>query len=152
MKTYESTKENFSISTDKRKLNLPLIQDFLANRSYWAKGISMQIVKKCVQGSICFGVYEAKKQVGFARVISDCATFGYICDVFILEAYRGKELSKFLMETIMQCPDFQGFRRWQLATHDAHSLYAQYGFLPVQHPERAMEIVVKDIYLKDITH
>ncbi|HMK03107.1 MAG TPA: GNAT family N-acetyltransferase, partial [Ferruginibacter sp.] len=95
-------------------------------------------VKKSIGGSCCFGLYDKNKQVGFARVITDHATFGYLADVFIIEAYRGKGLSKWLMTEIMNHPDLQGFRRWMLATRDAHGLYKQFGFEPLDMPERIM--------------
>ena len=138
MKTYEVQKEDFSISTDKTKLNIGVIYNYLSKESYWAKNIPMQTVKKSIKGSCCFGVYHKSEQVGFARVVTDHATFGYIADVFILDEYRGKGLSKWLMETIMNHPELQGLRRWMLATRDAHGLYAQFGFLPLDKPERIM--------------
>jgi GNAT superfamily N-acetyltransferase len=147
MKTYEYRRNNLLISTDKSKLDVNLIHDYLANQSYWAKGIPNEIVKKSIEGSICFGIYEAEKQIGFARVISDCATFAYLCDVFVLEAYRGNGASKFLMECIIQNPDLQGLRRWSLATYDAHGLYEKFGFSLIARPDRAMEILNMDVYL-----
>lgn len=138
MKTYEVKKEDFSISTDKTKLNIGIIYNYLCKESYWAKNIPMKTVKKSIKGSCCFGVYHKSEQVGFARVVTDHATFGYIADVFILDEYRGKGLSKWLMETIMNHPELQGLRRWMLATRDAHGLYAQFGFLPLDKPERIM--------------
>ncbi len=146
MQIYEYTKGDFKVSTDKIKLDILLIQDFLANRSYWAKGIPLNIVEKSIENSVCFGIYHVDKQIGFARVITDLATFGYLCDVFVLEEYRGKGASKFLMKCIMQVPDFQGFRRWQLATYDAHTLYEKFGFNPIARPDRGMEILKTDIY------
>lgn len=148
MKTYEYQQNNIKISTDKSKLDLSIIHDYLANQSYWAKGIPLEIVKKSIENSICFGIYESEKQIGFARVISDCATFAYLCDVFVLEEYRGKGVSKFLMKCILQNPDFQGLRRWSLATYDAHGLYEQFGFKLISRPDRAMEILNMDVYLK----
>ena len=131
-------KNDFLISTDKTKLNIGVIHDYLSKESYWAKNIPLAIVKKSIKGSLCFGLYHKKVQVGFARVVTDHATFGYIADVFILNEYRGKGLSKWLMEVIMNHPNLQGLRRWMLATRDAHGLYAQFGFLPLDKPERIM--------------
>lgn len=138
MKTYQVQKNDFLISTDKTKLNIGVIHDYLSKESYWAKNIPSAIVKKSIKGSCCFGIYHKKEQIGFARVVTDHATFAYIADVFILNDYRGKGLSKWLMEAIMNHPHLQGLRRWMLATRDAHGLYAQFGFLPLDKPERIM--------------
>jgi len=150
MKIYETSQNEFVISTDKSKLNVDTIHNYLCNESYWAKNIPVEIVKKSIDGSCCFGLYvnenSISKQIGFARVISDCATFGYLADVFILDAYRGKGLSKWLMETIMNCPDLQGLRRWLLATKDAHGLYTKFGFSPLDKPERIMGFKPFDEY------
>ncbi|WP_423149221.1 GNAT family N-acetyltransferase [Rubrolithibacter danxiaensis] len=139
--------ENFIISADKTKLDLSVIHDYLSQDSYWAKGIPLHIVERAIDNSLCFGVYEADKQVGFARVITDCATFAYLADVFILPEYRGKGLSKQLVQYIKSYPDLQGLRRWMLATVDAHGLYEQYGFKVISTPERFMEIKNPNIYL-----
>lgn len=141
----EVFKQAYSISTDKKKLDIPFIHKFLA-QSYWAENIPMETVQKSIEGSMCFAVYENNQQIGFARVVTDGATFGYLADVFIDPAYRGRGLSKWLMQTIMENPDLQGFRSWQLATRDAHGLYAQFGFKVPDNPERIMRIVVPDIY------
>lgn len=138
MKIYEAEKNDFLISTDKTKLDIAVIHNYLGKESYWAKNIPIKVVKKSIKGSCCFGLYKNNFQIGFARVVTDHATFGYIADVFILEEYRGIGLSKWLMETIMIHPDLQGLRRWMLATKDAHGLYAQFGFLPLDKPERIM--------------
>lgn len=129
----------YIISTDKARLDLPAIHDFLCNRSYWANGITLELVQKSVRGALCFGVYHKDRQIGFARIISDYATIAYLGDVFILEDYRGLGLSKWLMEVITQHPDLQGLRRWILATRDAHGLYEQVGFSPLARPDRWME-------------
>jgi GNAT superfamily N-acetyltransferase len=142
MKVYEVQQNEFCISTDKSRLNVSVIHDYLCNESYWAKNIPVEIVQRSIEGSYCFGLYATEnsiiKQAGFARVITDCATFGYLADVFVLETYRGKGLAKWLMKTIMDCPDLQGLRRWLLATKDAHGLYLQFGFSPLDKPERIM--------------
>jgi N-acetylglutamate synthase-like GNAT family acetyltransferase len=135
----------YSISTDKERLNIAYIHSFLSH-SYWAENIPVETVRKSVDGSLCFGVYEGTQQVGFARVITDGATFGYLADVFIDEAYRGRGLSKWLIATIMAHPDLQGLRRFMLATRDAHGLYAQYGFTAVSNADRLMNIVKPDLY------
>jgi GNAT superfamily N-acetyltransferase len=132
------SKGDFEISSDPARINVEAVHEFLTN-SYWAKGIPMETVRRSIEHSICFGMYFAQDQIGFARVISDRATFAYLADVFILPAYRGRGLSKWLMECIVAHPDLQGLRRWMLATRDAHKLYANYGFAPVQKPDRWME-------------
>ena len=128
----------FIISTDKRLLDLSLIYGFLT-ASYWAEGIPFETVKKSIEYSLNFGVYKAGEQVGFARVITDYATYAYIGDVFIIENYRGHGLSKWLMQVIASHPELQGLRRWSLLTRDAHGLYRQSGFTQPQNPERYME-------------
>jgi GNAT superfamily N-acetyltransferase len=139
------SKGDFEISTDPARINVEAVHEFLTN-SYWAKGIPMETVRRSIENSICFGMYFAQDQIGFARVISDRATFAYLADVFILPAYRGRGLSKWLMECIVAHPDLQGLRRWMLATRDAHKLYANYGFAPVQKPDRWMERHDPDVY------
>lgn len=141
------TKDNYSITTDKTKLDIGFIHHFLS-RSYWAEGISKEIVSKSVDGSLCFGVFDGDQQVGFARMITDCATFAYLADVFIDDAHRGKGLSKWLMQVIIQYPGLQGLRRILLATRDAHGLYKQSGFTPLNNPERWMHIHNPDAYKK----
>lgn len=120
--TYEEKRGEFLNSNDKNLLDIDVIHEFLTN-CYWAKGISKEVVKRSIDNSECFGVYHGTKQVGFARVISDKATIGYLGDVFVIEQYRGRGLSKWLMECVMKYPEFSGFRRWILLTRDAHELY-----------------------------
>ena len=162
---------DYIISTDKDKLDIDFIHSFLT-RSYWAEGISKKVVARSIEGSLCFGVFlnnpptpasagkptasasESKlvvtasegKQVGFARMITDQATFAYLADVFIDEDHRGKGLSKWLMKVILSHAGLQGLRRIMLATRDAHALYAQLGFTPVNNPERWMQIHNPDVY------
>ena len=135
----------YSISTNKRLLDLSAIHSFLTT-SYWANGIPFETVKKSIEHSLNFGVYKAGKQVGFARVITDYATYAYIGDVYILEDYRGQGLSKWLMQVIADHPELQGLRRWTLLTRDAHGLYRQTGFTEPQNPERYMERTDPDVY------
>jgi GNAT superfamily N-acetyltransferase len=134
------TKENFIISTDKSWLDITYIHDYLSNKSYWAEDIPLDIVRKSIDGSICFGVYNNRQQIGFARVITDKACFAYLADVFIDENYRGLQLSKWLIEVILGYPDLQGLRRFLLATRDAHGLYEQFGFSVLTFPEKWMHI------------
>lgn len=136
------------ISTDKTRLNIPLIHKFLSEESYWAKGIPIETVSRSIENSLCFGAYVDEKQIGFARIISDCATFAYLADVFILPKYRSRGVSKKLMEFIKEHPGLQGLRKWMLATCDAHGLYEQYGFTSVSHPDRLMEISTTNLYLQ----
>lgn len=145
---YEYEQNGYRISTDKSQLQPDIIQSFLATESYWAKDIPKNIVEKGISNSLCFGVYENATQVGFARVISDFATFAYLCDVFIVIEHRGKGLSKWLMEIVMQHPDLQNLRRWTLATRDAHELYRKFGFREPDNNCNNMEIRIADIYTK----
>ena len=139
----------YDISTDPTRLDVALIHRWLSEQSYWAKGIPREIVERSIEGSLCFGIYhQTQGQVGFARVVSDKATFAYLADVFVLDAHRGQGLSKRLMQAVMDHPDLQGLRRWLLATWDAHGLYAQFGFVPLAKPERIMERVDPEIYTR----
>lgn len=133
-------KKGFSISTDQNLLDFEMIYRYLDQESYWAKGIPPDRLRRAIENSLCFGVYHQQQQIGLARVVTDKATFAYICDVFVLDDYRGQGLSKWLMQTIRAHPDLQGLRRWSLATADAHGLYQQFGFTPITKPERWMEI------------
>ncbi len=147
--TTEDRRGEFVVSTDPARLDLDLIHEFLKN-CYWAKGIPRATVQRSIEHSLCFGIYHEKSgtvaQVGFARVISDFATVAYLGDVFVLDAYRGRGLSKWMMECITTHPSLQGLRRWILLTRDAHGLYSQFGFTPVKSPERYMELHRADIY------
>ncbi len=145
--------KGFSISTNKEYLDLTLIHTFLSQEAYWSKGIPKQIVKKAIENSpLCFGVFKGEvgknviEQVGFARVISDLATYAYLCDVFILQDYRKLGLSKWLMGIITNHSELQVVRRFMLATNDAHSLYNQYGFEQIVNPELFMQKVLKNPY------
>ncbi|ADB41502.1 GNAT family N-acetyltransferase [Spirosoma linguale] len=131
---------DYTISDDKAKLNLEVIHQFLSQEAYWCKNIPIDIVKRSIDNSLCFGVYLGDSQVGFARVITDQATFGYLADVFILPEHRGKGLSKELVAFIMAYPPLQGLRRLMLVTFDAHGLYEQFGFKPIDMPENTMSI------------
>lgn len=137
----------YEISTDKTLLDREFIHGFL-NETYWAKGISLKLVERSIQNSLCFGVFYEGKQVGFARVISDLATFAYVADVYVAPEHRGKGVSKLLMKTILSHPDLQGLRRFLLVTKDAQGLYSQFGFKPLAQPEQYMTIHHPDIYQK----
>lgn len=135
---------DFSISTDKRLLDIRTIHEYLSERSYWAKGRSLETVQKSIEHSVCVGVYDTgEKLVGFGRVLTDYAVFAYIMDVFILEPYRGKGLGKRLIEYILHLPGLEKMKRWQLATTDAQGLYKRYGFVQITDPEKQMEKVDK---------
>jgi len=138
-------KDQFTITTDKEKFDVDLIHSFLTN-SYWAEGISREIVRRSIDGALCFGVFENNKQIGFARMITDKATFAYLADVFIMEEYRGRGLSKWLMQIIMSHPDLQGLRRMMLATRDAHELYKKFGFTPLNNVDRWMHVHDPAVY------
>ncbi len=140
------TANDIHISTDKSLLDVEAIHNFLVNESYWAQNRTIEQTRTAIENSICFGVYDGEDLIGFARVVSDRATFAYLGDVFILGEYRGKALGKKLMESILAHPDLQGLRRWVLATHDAHSLYAKFGFAELKHPERWMELAAPGAY------
>jgi len=140
-----SLPKGYTISTDKAKLDLRAIHEFLAG-SYWAKNIPVEIVKRAIENSLCFGLYHKEAQIGFARVISDHSTFAYLADVFILEAHRGKGLSKILLQEIFPHPQLQDLRRFCLVTRDAQKLYEAFGFYPLKKPEMWMEIKQEDIY------
>ena len=133
-------RDDFLISTDPRLLDVSLIHDFLANHSSWAVGRSLEVVRRALDNSLCFGLYEQQRQVGFARVVTDRATFAWLCDVFVLEASRGRGLSKWLIACVMDHYALQGLRRVLLGTRDAHGLYERYGFQPLADPTRFMEV------------
>ena len=135
----------YRITTDRRDLDVPAIHDFLA-RSYWSPGVPIGVVEKAIANSLCFGLFHGRDQVGLARVITDKATFAYLADVYVLEAHRGKGLSKWMLEVIRGHPDLQGLRRFMLATSDAHGLYAQFGFTPLANPSRMMEVLDAEVY------
>ena len=135
--TYNIEKNNYLISTDKNKIDIDYVHGFLS-KSYWSPGVPTRIVKRAMKGSLCFGVYNNDKQVGYARMVADKATFAYMADVFIDEKHRGKGLAKWLVESILAHPQLQGLRRILLATKDAHKLYEQCGFTSINNPERYM--------------
>jgi GNAT superfamily N-acetyltransferase len=144
----EWSREGYTVSNDPARIQLDIVHGFLRN-SYWARGISRDSVARSIAGSISFGIYTPAGQVGFARVISDCATFAYLADVFVLEAHRKRGLARWMMECIMSTPELQRLRRWLLVTRDAHALYRGLGFTPVERPEGFMEINIRDIYRSD---
>jgi GNAT superfamily N-acetyltransferase len=137
--------DDYEISTDPARLDIDAVHAYLT-QSYWSPGIPRETVARAAANSLSFGVFHAGRQVGFARMITDRATYAYLADVYVLEAHRRKGVSKKLMDCIMAHPDLQGLRRMMLATRDAHGLYAQYGFTPLKAPDRMMEKHVPNVY------
>ena len=136
---------DFTVSTDREQINLNVVHGFLTE-CYWAEGIPREVVARSIENSLCFGVYTQGRQVGFARVIYDYATYAYVADVFVLESFRGHGLGKWMMKCIMQYPRLQGLRRWSLVTRDAQALYARFGFEPLKKPQNYMERHRPDVY------
>lgn len=141
-------RDEYCISTDKTKLDIDSIHEFLSTKAYWSLNIPKDRVQTSIQNSLCFGIYKNDQQIGFARVITDFSTIAYLGDVYILEAYRGMGLSKWLMNTIMSYPNLQGLRRWILLTGDAHGLYRQFGWTDIADPSKWMELHNKNVYAK----
>ena len=136
----EQRRDNYLLSTDPSKLDRDVVFNFLTHDSYWARGRSRDVFDRSIVNSLNFGIYFGNMQIGFARVVTDRATFGWICDVFVIPAQRGKGLASWMIESIQQHPDLQGLRSIFLATRDAHSLYAKFGFKPLEDPSRFMMI------------
>ncbi len=130
---------DYTISTDRSRLDIDLIHRFISNDSYWGKGRAREVVERSIENSLPFGIYKDNEQVGFARIVTDYATFAWVADVFVLPEHRGRGLSKWLMEVILAHPQLQGFRRWVLSTKDAHGVYERFGFIKLHRPERWME-------------
>ncbi|MBI5371881.1 MAG: GNAT family N-acetyltransferase [Sphingobacteriales bacterium] len=147
---YEQRKDDFLVSTDPALLDIAVIHGYLSGESYWAQGIPLPVLQEALSNSLCFGVYEQGRQVGFARLVTDKATFAYLADVFILPELRGRGLSKWLMEVIQSHPALQGLRRWMLMTRDAQGLYEQFGWTVLDEEARlrSMQRHFKDIYKK----
>jgi GNAT superfamily N-acetyltransferase len=145
LQTREFIREDFVISTDPSRLDLPWIHNYLANEAYWSRGIPFILFKRSIENSLCFGIYLQDKQIGFARVISDYATYAYVGDVFVAQNYREQGLGKWLLKCILDFPELEGLRRWMLVTSNAHGLYEQQGFKPLLHPENVLELVAKEI-------
>jgi len=147
--TISTAAGDYTLSDDPERLDVQAIHAYL-RRSYWAQNIPLPVVERSLRASLCLGAYDAAgAQVGLVRLVSDHATFCYVCDVYVLEGHRGRGLSKALMAMAMAHPTLQGLRRWQLVTRDAHALYEQYGFRPLEFPERHMERTDPQIYARD---
>jgi GNAT superfamily N-acetyltransferase len=145
----EIIEDGFVFSDDASKLNASAVHAYLSKESYWAKGIPLETVERAISNSLCFGIYKDTVQVGFARWITDRATFAYLADVYVLEPYRDLGLSKKLLSLMLFHPDLQGLRRYMLATQDAHGLYERFGFKPLENPERFMAVTVKNPYQQE---
>jgi GNAT superfamily N-acetyltransferase len=143
----EWTRDDYTISTDLRRMDVDAIHAYLT-QSYWAEGVPRAIVERALRASLAFGLFHRRSQVGLARVVTDCATFAYLCDVYVLEAHRGRGLGTWLMEIVMAHPDLQGLRRFTLVTRDAHELYRKFGFSALAKPDGHMEIVRPGMYLR----
>ncbi len=146
--TYEVRRGDYLVSDDRNILDMDAIHAFLSQQSYWANGISRERLEIAVDHSIPLGLFEGDKQIGFARAITDRATFAYLADVYVDEAYRGRGLSKLLIEAVLAHPEVQHLRRWILGTRDAHDLYRQFGFVPLEEPLRWMELADQEAYTK----
>jgi GNAT superfamily N-acetyltransferase len=134
------------ITTDRTRMSLDTIHRYLSEESYWANGVPREIVERAMANSLCFAALDGSATIGFARVVTDYATFGYLADVFVLRSHRSRGISKQLMNAVVAHPSLQGFRRFHLSTRDAHGLYAQFGFTPVAHPDRHMERLRHNVY------
>lgn len=144
----ELLKDGYLLSTDKQKLDIGVIHQYLSRDSYWAANIPVEVVQRSINNAVCFAIYYNNHQVGFARVVTDKATFAYLADVFILPEHRGKGLSKWMIQCIHDHPELQGLRRWLLGTRDAHGLYRQFGWkeIPAELAQRFMQLHDPDVY------
>lgn len=143
---YECRQGGFTVTDDPALLNLDFIHHALAEETYWAKGIPREVVERAVRHSLCFGLYDATRQVGMARVITDRATYAYLCDVFVAASHRGRGLGAWLVECLLKHPDLQGLRRFSLLTKDAHELYQRFGFHAPEEPDHYLEIRWRNVY------
>ncbi len=141
----EEHRGDFMVTTDLSRMDMNVVYGYFS-RAYWCEGLPRETLERAMQNSLCFGVLEGEKQVGFARVVSDRTTFAYVCDVFVLESHQGRGLGTWLMQCVVRHPELQGLRRWHLTTRDAHSLYRKVGFTLLSKPERHMEVFTPDIY------
>ena len=147
LSAFERSQDTFRITTDVAAMDLDAVHAYLT-RSYWSEGISKELVARAMTGSLCFGLLDGRRHVGFARVITDRATYAYLCDVYVLDEYQGRGLGTWLMREVMTHPDLQGLRRFGLATRDAHGLYEKLGFTALANPSGHMEIARPGMYLE----
>jgi GNAT superfamily N-acetyltransferase len=145
-----SLSPSYTISTDQTRIDSALVHRYLSRDSYWARGVPLEVVERAIQNSLCFGLYAHDRQIGFARVVTDAATFGYLADVFIVPEHRGRGLGKQLIAAVMAHPDLQGLRRFMLATRDAHGLYRHFGFTEPKNPQVLMERHHPDLYQQPV--
>jgi GNAT superfamily N-acetyltransferase len=145
---FERRQGPFLVSDDRSRLDLSVIHGFLRT-AYWSTGVPVDVVERAVEGSLCFGLFEHDRQVGFARAITDRATYAYLADVFVLPSHRDRGLGRWLMSCVMAHPDLQGLRRFSLVTRDAHALYRPFGFDALAKPDRYMERFVPDVYARE---
>ena len=138
---HEWRRGRYLVSTDRARLDIKAVHDFLSTSSYWAQGRSFETVRRAVENSLPFGLYDGERLIGFARVVTDHATFAWLADVYVLEEFRGEGLGKFLVETVLDYPDFRALRRWLLGTRDAHGLYRHFGFTDIEEPQFYMHRV-----------
>ena len=146
MRAFERKRESFRLTTDVAAMDVDAVHAYLV-RSYWAEGIPKTLLEKAIAGSLCFGLLDGSRQIGFARVVSDCATYAYLCDVYVLEEYQGRGLGSWMMCELMTHPELQGLRRFGLVTRDAHGLYEKCGFTSLNNPAGHMEIARPGLYL-----
>jgi GNAT superfamily N-acetyltransferase len=148
MQHFERARDSFTVSTDPRRVDVDAVHAYLRD-SYWAKNIPRQIVERAILNSLCFALLEHDRQIGFARVISDKATFAYLCDVYVIDERRGRGLGKWLIEQVQSHPDLQGLRNFLLRTRDAHALYASRGWTAPANPSSYMEISRPGMYARE---
>jgi GNAT superfamily N-acetyltransferase len=139
------TNGSYTVTADRQRIDGDAVHQFLTG-CFWARGVSRELVAKSIAHSLCFGLFHETAQIGFARVVTDYSTYAYLCDVYVLEAHRGKGLGKWMMAFVMEHPELRGLRRFQLVTRDAHALYSRFGFATPEHPERHMEIFHSGLY------
>jgi GNAT superfamily N-acetyltransferase len=142
---WQQHRAEYTVSTDPSRMDIAVIHGYLS-RAYWCEGIPRDVVERSMRNSLCFGLFKGEEQIGFARVITDYATYAYICDVFVLEAHSGHGLGAWLMQCVMRHPKLQGLRRWSLVTRDAHEFYREVGFTALAKPQSYMELHTPDIY------
>jgi GNAT superfamily N-acetyltransferase len=148
--TYERPSGEFLVTTDTARLDIDAIHDYLSREAYWCQGIPRETVERAIENSVNFGLLHGARQVGFTRVVTDKATYAWVCDVYVLPEYRGRGLARLMLETMLEHPELQGLRRWTLATRDAHDLYRRVGFAELPNPERWMIIVNPDVYSQNV--
>ena len=143
---FERRHGEFVITTDRARLDVAAIHAYLSHDAYWCLGIPRETVERAIDHSVNFGVLDGTRQIAFARVVTDWATFGWVCDVYVLPEYRGKGIARAMLQAMLDHPELQGLRRWVLATRDAHDLYRRVGFIDLPNPERWMVIENRRVY------